>query len=229
MFNIGDQVVCVDNKDVDSMLTKDKVYTVVSVMPLCNLVGVRNDRGNESDFKFDRFELYSPPLPITSPILRQKPPFKVGDKVICVDNSWLLQDILEVGKEYEIDKIDILADQQWLKIVGIKWCTFGAYRFELATQPISKPTLEYVSKTGVILIKDNDMVVHPMHYTAGGIETLDYIKAKLGVLTQLTPFQAYCWGNVIKYLSRLGLKGDMNEDIGKALTYLNAMKGNDRD
>jgi hypothetical protein len=65
----------------------------------------------------------------------------------------------------------------------------------------------------------------PPHYTAGGIETIDYIKAKL------TPeeFIGYLKGNVIKYTSRAGRKDDIVQDLEKAQWYMNrqikALKG----
>lgn len=60
-----------------------------------------------------------------------------------------------------------------------------------------------------------DSVKSPDHYTQGGIETIDFIKAKL------TPeeFEGYCKGNVIKYVSREGDKGG-TEDLRKAAVYL---------
>lgn len=61
-----------------------------------------------------------------------------------------------------------------------------------------------------------DPVNHPSHYTAGGIECIDYIAAKLGTIE----FVAYCRGNAIKYLSRAGLKGDdFAQDLRKAAWY----------
>jgi len=64
-----------------------------------------------------------------------------------------------------------------------------------------------------------DLIDHPDHYTAGGIETIAFIEAKLNAMPHLTPFQAYCVGNVIKYMSRLGLKDDLYQDLGKAINY----------
>jgi hypothetical protein len=70
-----------------------------------------------------------------------------------------------------------------------------------------------------------DMVNAPPHYTVGGIETIDYIKAKL------TPeeFIGYLKGNVIKYTSRAGKKDDIVQDLEKAQWYMNrqikALKG----
>ena len=56
-----------------------------------------------------------------------------------------------------------------------------------------------------------DPVNHPAHYTAGGIETIDFIEAKkLG----------YNLGNVVKYITRSGLKGNQLEDLRKAQWYL---------
>lgn len=65
----------------------------------------------------------------------------------------------------------------------------------------------------------HDPVHSPSHYTDGGIETIDYLAAKL------TPdeFAGFCRGNALKYLSRLGKKGDYSEDLAKALWYLNCL------
>lgn len=62
-----------------------------------------------------------------------------------------------------------------------------------------------------------DLVNNPPHYTVGGIETIDYIKAKL------TPeeFIGYLKGNVIKYTSRAGKKDDVIQDLEKAQWYMN--------
>lgn len=56
-----------------------------------------------------------------------------------------------------------------------------------------------------------DMVNHPPHYKAGGIETIDFIEAKaLG----------YHLGNVVKYITRADHKGNKLEDLKKAQWYL---------
>ena len=66
-------------------------------------------------------------------------------------------------------------------------------------------------------------VDHPEHYTVGGIECIDYIKAKL------TPdqFYGYCIGNTIKYISRAGKKdGEAAiKDLNKADVYLKWARG----
>ena len=52
-----------------------------------------------------------------------------------------------------------------------------------------------------------DPVNHPPHYTQGGIDTFDFIKAK-----ELT----YAEGNVVKYVVRARHKGNQLEDLQKA-------------
>jgi hypothetical protein len=65
-----------------------------------------------------------------------------------------------------------------------------------------------------------DMVNSPPHYKVGGIEVIDYIKAKL------TPeeFRGYLKGNMLKYTSRAGHKDDAVEDIGKLVWYANKLQ-----
>ena len=60
-------------------------------------------------------------------------------------------------------------------------------------------------------MKEVDPVNHPPHYRTGGIETIDFIEAK-----DLN----YRLGNVIKYVSRAGKKGDPIQDLEKAAWYL---------
>lgn len=57
-----------------------------------------------------------------------------------------------------------------------------------------------------------DNVNHPPHYKVGGIETIDFIEAK-----NLN----YNLGNAVKYITRADHKGNRNEDLQKALWYLN--------
>ena len=64
-----------------------------------------------------------------------------------------------------------------------------------------------------------DPVNHPPHYTTGGIETVDVIRAKMSS----DRFQGYLMGNVLKYLLRCEYKNKRVEDIKKAQFYLNAL------
>ncbi|EPP1589690.1 DUF3310 domain-containing protein [Listeria monocytogenes] len=61
---------------------------------------------------------------------------------------------------------------------------------------------------------NNDIVNNPSHYTSGGIETLDYIKAKV------KDYPSYAAGNILKYVSRYEYKNGI-EDLKKAQFYLN--------
>lgn len=62
-----------------------------------------------------------------------------------------------------------------------------------------------------------DAVSHPLHYTRGGVECIEGIKAALG-----EGFVDYCQGNVLKYVWRWKLKGGV-EDLRKAQVYLGWM------
>lgn len=57
-----------------------------------------------------------------------------------------------------------------------------------------------------------DPVNHPTHYKVGGVETIDFIEAK-----KLN----YNLGNAVKYISRAYYKGNVKQDLQKAVWYLN--------
>ena len=63
--------------------------------------------------------------------------------------------------------------------------------------------------------KADDAVNAPNHYTVGGIETIDYIRAKLTA----NELRGYYLGNLLKYLSRAKHK-DGVQDYKKAQVYL---------
>lgn len=91
----------------------------------------------------------------------------------------------------------------------------------MLAQKMGVPVEDYAKEHGeVVGVKTDpvapapvkaDPVNNPPHYTAGGIETIDFIEAKkLG----------YNLGNVVKYITRSGLKGNQLEDLRKAQWYL---------
>jgi hypothetical protein len=94
----------------------------------------------------------------------------------------------------------------------------------VAKQPkqiiITKSQVDIANKLGIDVVdyakevdKVNapDMINNPPHYTTGGIEVIDFIEAKgLG----------YHLGNVIKYVTRAGMKGNKLEDLRKAQWYI---------
>lgn len=63
---------------------------------------------------------------------------------------------------------------------------------------------------------ERDLVNKPSHYTYGGLETIDIMRAKM------TPeqFEGYLLGNVMKYIMRYQYKNGL-EDLRKARVYLN--------
>lgn len=56
-----------------------------------------------------------------------------------------------------------------------------------------------------------DIINSPSHYAAGGIETIDFIEAKV---------LGFNLGNVVKYISRADHKGKRIEDLEMARFYL---------
>lgn len=63
------------------------------------------------------------------------------------------------------------------------------------------------------------------HYSTGGIEAIDYIKAKLSK----EEFMGFCRGNVIKYVTRAGKKRGAKHCYQKAEYYLNLLADYERD
>jgi hypothetical protein len=69
-------------------------------------------------------------------------------------------------------------------------------------------------------IKHNvDMVNHPSHYTQGGIECIDALKA---ATVSKTGIEAVCTANAIKYLWRYEEKNGI-EDVKKARWYIDRL------
>ena len=69
--------------------------------------------------------------------------------------------------------------------------------------------------------KADDMVQHPAHYTAGGIECIDALESMMqGYKTADTG--ALAW-QIVKYIWRAPLKGNMAQDIRKAKFYLDRL------
>ena len=63
-----------------------------------------------------------------------------------------------------------------------------------------------------------DMINHPPHYNQSDeIECIDAIKVALGE----EGFKAYCRGNALKYTWRANHKGNHDQDVQKAIWYMN--------
>lgn len=84
--------------------------------------------------------------------------------------------------------------------------------FTSAVRVAQAPTMEVPEP------KKPDMVNHPPHYTKGGIECLDAIRASMTD----DEYKGYLKGNIIKYLWRYEWKNGL-EDLKKAQFYQNKL------
>ena len=79
----------------------------------------------------------------------------------------------------------------------------------------------YAVPSGVKLAdQDDDPVNHPSHYTRGGIECIDAIKASMSP----AEFRGFLKGNAMKYIWRYDAKGKPVEDLEKAMWYLTRLR-----
>ena len=99
-------------------------------------------------------------------------------------------------------------DDHWIEVVE-DINQHGWYDEEQTNQAYE----EYVNG---LCDKDACDVSNPSHYTVGGYEAIDVIKAKL------TPeeYRGYCKGNVLKYIMRANYKGHHDKDCQKADYYM---------
>lgn len=65
---------------------------------------------------------------------------------------------------------------------------------------------------------NSDPVNHPDHYTAGGLEVIDILQAKLSS----DEFEGFLKGNILKYVLRARHKNGL-QDLQKAQWYLNRL------
>lgn len=87
---------------------------------------------------------------------------------------------------------------------GYEKAWYAIYRYITGEEPPCTPTVKPT--------QDTEAVNHPAHYNRGKIEVVDFI------YDQQLNFNR---GNAIKYICRAGFKGDMVEDLEKAIWYLN--------
>ena len=98
--------------------------------------------------------------------------------------------------------------------------TEDCYHFLIAEGLIGKPEQPEINfvkaERNDEVEPTNDAVQHPSHYTHGGIECIEAIRASMTA----DGFCDYCKGNIIKYIWRWRDKGGV-EDLRKASVYLN--------
>lgn len=86
---------------------------------------------------------------------------------------------------------------------------YGKCQFDLGTFGIAAKY--FCPCTGWSKSLEGDLVNHPVHYTQGKIEVIDAIEG-----LELD----YLRGNAVKYIARAPFKGHAEEDIRKAIWYL---------
>lgn len=111
--------------------------------------------------------------------------------------------------------LDMLEGGQTIKQIKSRMLVSDSYIY-LAKKQLREAAgvLELVE-----LAPEPDLVNSPAHYTHGGIETIDIIKAKLTD----EQFVGYLKGNVIKYITRADLKDNRSQDLAKAKWYLDRL------
>lgn len=119
----------------------------------------------------------------------------------------------DVAKALGIRRDNVYATKQYDRL--------RAKRLRMARKanPMTVVTDTGAAAMPIVMLDPVDNVNHPEHYKVGGIETIDFIKAKL------TPeeFRGYLKGNVLKYASRAGHKNNAVEDAGKLAWYANRL------
>ena len=130
---------------------------------------------------------------------------------VCTPNYMMHEDKFQPKEEQSTTEYNGCNDcyYEWLGESDAPCCECK-HRFEpgtmarLKAKDCFKPKEEKVDD-------EIDMVNHPQHYSAHGIEPIDYIESH-----DLN----FNLGNVIKYISRAPYKGTELEDLKKAKCYL---------
>lgn len=137
----------------------------------------------------------------------------------------ITQDDSELWERFKYDSA-LFVDED-----GVSWGSLSYAKYLHPNTPIEKykakqdevakwfggvtKAMKAFSSNGVSMKNENnDKVNNPAHYNTGGIETLDYIKAKT------KDYPSYAAGNILKYVSRYEHKNGI-EDLKKARFYLN--------
>lgn len=116
-------------------------------------------------------------------------------------------------KYYQVTKDD------WIEVEEENERKYSPQEFVTFIPEVNADKFNYNAQSithGDKIERNNDVVKHPNHYCYGGIETIDFMRAKLSS----EEFSGYCKGNVLKYVSRAGHKENEVEDLKKAQVYL---------
>ena len=116
----------------------------------------------------------------------------------------------------KVDRVYAVQHRSRLKARTVK----AAWRARKKAQASKLMKQGFPGTSSTDLPKTEDLVNNPTHYTFGGIETIKFIEAKLSP----EEFRGYLKGNVLKYGSRIGHKGDVKVDAGKLAWYSSHLK-----
>lgn len=113
----------------------------------------------------------------------------------------------------------LIQEEGKLRAVGDTYKSRVEFNGRLSKKRKAKKEIRLIRRPAPVDAPASDPVNHPAHYKVGGIETIDFIKAKL------TPeeFRGYLLGNVLKYASRAGHKDNALQDAGKMAWYANKL------
>lgn len=130
---------------------------------------------------------------------------------VCTPNYMMHEDKFESKEEQSTTEYNGCNDcyYEWLGESDAPCCECK-HRFEPGTMARLKAKDCFKPKEE-IANDEIDMVNHPQHYSAHGIEPIDYIESH-----DLN----FNLGNVIKYISRAPFKGTELQDLKKAKWYL---------
>lgn len=144
-----------------------------------------------------------------------EPAFKKGDKIRNKNGSTFSNGKMVATVNRPHDN----GNGVWLEDTGT-WVFYGDIE-KVPTGGIFTGDLQIGGTTikrvngGVAFTTPTDNVNNPAHYTQGGIETLDFIKAKL----TKEAYKGFLQANIIKYVTRYEHKNGV-EDLQKAEFYL---------
>jgi hypothetical protein len=116
-------------------------------------------------------------------------------------------------KKYPFAKPKVAAEELGIAITAIYSARSSMRKKISITSKINprKRRMEVAKATPEFGASNVDLVNHPPHYTAGGVETIDFIEAK-----NLN----YNLGNAVKYITRADHKGNRVQDLEKARWYI---------
>ena len=134
---------------------------------------------------------------------------KYCGKVFCIDSY-------EDGEFYKLENADYIWSDEMIyaRVKPVDLELFD--EDELGYLPVEIKKLYAKGITETMF----DDVQKPKHYADKEIEVIDYIRDTTKFL-KVNGYEGYCVGNVIKYISRYTKKGNPEQDLKKALYYLN--------